>query len=360
MSRQRYLLLGDGSSPHLLKWVKELVKYFDVYLISLREIQKEIFGLVDRDHLFYITCGRLHTKGRNLLFFLHLPKIIKIIKKINPTFVNAHYLTSYGLAAALVQHWCSGKFFLVQSTWGTDILVTPLKNWLFSISTRYSLNRARLITSDSEFMSEKIRQYTTTPVLTFTFGLDRLPTLDPKQKQKGLFFSNRILSENYNIDEVLLFFSKIAQREKNAQLIIANDGEQRFELEDLARRLQITDRVRFNGFLSTEKQEEWYRKAEFFISIPTSDSTSVSLLEAMAYGCIPIVSDIPANHEWVTDGSAGIFYSQEMDFETLQKFRTNENITMEKNRKLICEKAIFPESIHKFSQYLMKQIEVIQ
>ena len=46
-------------------------------------------------------------------------------------------------------------------------------------------------------------------------------------------------------------------------------------------------------------------KEELYISIPTSDSTSVTLLEAMAAGSLPIVSDLPANREWIEDGKNG-------------------------------------------------------
>jgi glycosyltransferase involved in cell wall biosynthesis len=40
-----------------------------------------------------------------------------------------------------------------------------------------------------------------------------------------------------------------------------------------------------------------------------SDGTSVSLLEAMAAGCVPVLSDLPANREWVVDGLNGFLVS---------------------------------------------------
>lgn len=356
MSRPKYLLLGDGSSPHMVKWVKELVKYFEVYLISLREIRPEITSLVEYDHLFYFN-SRLKTGGGNLGFLIHLPRILLTIKKVNPTFLNAHYLTSYGLTAAIAIQLSSKKNFLIQSTWGTDVLVTPLKNRFFYTTARYSLNKAQLITSDSECMSTKIQILTRTPVVTFSFGLDKLPKYEKSQKQKGLFFSNRILSKNYNVDEILRFFSGIAFQDKEARLVIANDGEMRQELEDLVRKMKIDAQVSFTGFLSTSKQEEWYKKAEFFISIPTSDSTSVSLLEAMAHGCVPVVSDIPANREWIMDESHGILYARDLTLEILENIRLRENEIIDKNRKLISEKAIFPESILNFSKFLLQQIK---
>jgi L-malate glycosyltransferase len=45
--------------------------------------------------------------------------------------------------------------------------------------------------------------------------------------------------------------------------------------------------------------------AEVFVSVPSSDATSVALLQAMAAGCFPIVSDLPAQRELVEDGVNG-------------------------------------------------------
>jgi len=44
---------------------------------------------------------------------------------------------------------------------------------------------------------------------------------------------------------------------------------------------------------------------DVYVSAARSDTTSVSLLEAMACGLFPIVTDIPANREWIVDGESG-------------------------------------------------------
>lgn len=60
------------------------------------------------------------------------------------------------------------------------------------------------------------------------------------------------------------------------------------------------------AFLAKEENLYYYSSAMFYISIPKSDGTSISLLEAMAYGCIPITSDLPANKEWINHLENGI------------------------------------------------------
>ena len=45
--------------------------------------------------------------------------------------------------------------------------------------------------------------------------------------------------------------------------------------------------------------------AEVFVSVPSSDGTSVALLQAMAAGAFPIVSDLATQREWIDDGVNG-------------------------------------------------------
>jgi len=53
------------------------------------------------------------------------------------------------------------------------------------------------------------------------------------------------------------------------------------------------------------------------VSVPESDATSISLLEAMAFGCVPVVSDLPANREWIQNGVNGIIADNlDIDFIT--------------------------------------------
>jgi glycosyltransferase involved in cell wall biosynthesis len=71
-------------------------------------------------------------------------------------------------------------------------------------------------------------------------------------------------------------------------------------LEALADREGIREWVRFEGFVEEARLRALYREAEYYVSLSLSDSTSQSLLEAMAAGLFPIVTDIAGNREWIT------------------------------------------------------------
>jgi glycosyltransferase involved in cell wall biosynthesis len=50
---------------------------------------------------------------------------------------------------------------------------------------------------------------------------------------------------------------------------------------------------------------DYFKNADVYLSCALSDGTSVSLLEAMAYGLPVVATDAPGNREWVVPGRGG-------------------------------------------------------
>jgi glycosyltransferase involved in cell wall biosynthesis len=349
---KKYLIIGDAENTHTVKWVRALVPWFEVSVISSKSTHPDIHKLIPKDRIHEFKLNVL-PEGGNYHLLMKLPAIRRIIRSIRPDFVNAHYITSHGFVAALVKKFTRMKFTLIQSAWGSDILVTPFRNRGYRLLTRFILNSGDMVTSDSRFMTEVIHRLTTTRTMTFAFGLEHMPAYDPSKKEEFLFFSNRMLSANYNIGEIIRFFSRIAAIEPKAQLIISHDGDLRKPLEEYVNKMGLEKRVQFLGFIREEEQEIHYRRAQFYLSIPASDATSVSLLEAMAHGCIPIVSDIPANHEWITEAVNGLFYKEgETGMKDLVSILNQKKDVVHVNREIIQKRAIFPDLIRHYVEQI--------
>jgi glycosyltransferase involved in cell wall biosynthesis len=58
-------------------------------------------------------------------------------------------------------------------------------------------------------------------------------------------------------------------------------------------------RVRFLGGVGGAALRAELARAQVYVSMSRSDGTSISLLEALASGLYPIVSDLPQNREWI-------------------------------------------------------------
>jgi glycosyltransferase involved in cell wall biosynthesis len=110
----------------------------------------------------------------------------------------------------------------------------------------------------------------------------------------------------YNIDVVLHAMARVRERVANARLLVVGDGRLRPQLDALAHRLALGDGVTFVGFVSQDALRQALAGAEVFVSVPSSDATSVALLQAMGTGSFPIVSGLPSQQELVEDGVRGL------------------------------------------------------
>lgn len=339
--QNKYIIFSDGKSPHTLKWISELSSYFELYLISLNGYSQDILEYIPKERVIVLNEG-VNVSGGNFKLLMKYFDLLKVVKEINPKYFNAHYLSSYGFLGALIKRELP-NIKLIVSTWGTDILLTPFENRVKLLVARYALKVANLITSDSYFMSDKISDiYKNDKTITFPFGL-RDFEVENIVKDEHLIFSNRALSANYNIDKVIEWF---ATTDNNYKLVIANSGELLSTLKKQVASLQIEKRVEFVGFLTQREQTNYYKNAKYYISIPSSDSTSVSLLEAMRYGCYPIISNLPANREWIINGFNGKFFTSHLN---LPLGDEHSGVI---NQQIIKNNAIFSKSIQEYTDQL--------
>lgn len=354
----RYVVLGDGQSPHLLKWISTLAQVggpeLELSVVSSRGLLPGIEALIPQQR-----CLLLHTRpdaaGGNASLLLHLPRVAAWLKRVQPDVLHAHYLSSHGTLAWLAQALWWVKGTLVTSAWGSDVLLTPRNSRIMRRLTVAVLSASALSTSDSEHMADEMRALGARRIRVFPFGLPALPRLaDDQEREPGLFFSNRGLEPIYRIDRVLRLFARVADRWPQARLVVANQGGLRSSLQSLAASLKISSRVEFVGLLNPQQQAAWYDRAQWHVSLPESDSVSVSVLEAMAHGCIPLLSDLPANRELIDDGRNGLILPIE-DGDAHRHFAAHQADLMERaasisrsNRAWVAEHGLFPPHVQAF------------
>jgi glycosyltransferase involved in cell wall biosynthesis len=86
---------------------------------------------------------------------------------------------------------------------------------------------------------------------------------------------------------------------------IAGEGALLETLTQQAERLGIGDRVHFHGRVEPAQLPALLKSCNVYVSMPITEGVSASLFEAMACGCYPIVSDLPANRFWIAHGDNG-------------------------------------------------------
>ncbi len=244
-----------------------------------------------------------------LKYALSVPRISKIAKTVKPDLVNAHFVPNYGLIGALLK-----IHPLVVSTWGSDVLISPQKSRLQKLRAQYVLKRADLVTADSSVSAEAVHRLGVEreKVVTYPMGVARnlIGTQEKKDKPYLLIMSNRRLEPLYDVVTLMKAIPLvIGQVKKDVRFVIIGEGSLKSDLLNLAVKLKAEGHVEFKGIVSRQELIKHYQDADIYVSTSLSDSTSVSLLEAMNFGLIPIVANIPGNREWIEDGKNGFLFS---------------------------------------------------
>jgi glycosyltransferase involved in cell wall biosynthesis len=90
---------------------------------------------------------------------------------------------------------------------------------------------------------------------------------------------------------------------RDLEVTFASPGPELPTVQGLADKLlpdALRQRIRFCNGLARAQLVEELQRSQVYVSLSRSDGTSSSLLEAMACGAFPVISDIPQNREWVT------------------------------------------------------------
>lgn len=322
----RLLLIGSTQSDRHLR------NYY--YLI--RDQFQEILIITGSDIDFCKSIKLDFTLKNPLTILKSVKKLKRIINEFDPAIIHVHQANTYCFITSLANR---GQKPQVLTVWGSDILLLPKRGGLYKYIVKKGLRSSDKITADAQFIQDEIEDLVgKVDFTTANFGI-ALPNIevDPTKKQK-VIYSNRLHESLYNIDKIILAFIEFNKQHPEWKLIIAGSGPDTNYLKELASRLP-DDSYSFVGFVNSKTNFNHYKNASLFVSIPSSDGTSISLLEAMSCAAIPILSDLPANNEWIKSGYNGIIVTDVLENAFEEALKLDISKVAKLNKAIIAKKA---------------------
>jgi len=302
----KLLFLGDAQSIHFIRWVRFFAERgHQVYAWSAEPPKEEIPGY-----------RRLFPRlpGRVLGYPSLVPGLKKDIAGLGPDLINAHFVPNYGFIGAL-----ANAQPLVITTWGSDVLISPKRSFLHRFRAKYSLSKARLVTADSRSAAVEVLYLGVDKdkLLVRPMGVERTFVEEGKKrvlspKDPLTILSCRRLEKLYDVETLIRALARLKSRQ-NWRALIVGTGSQKPKLEGLTSRLGISNQVSFLRELSTADYRKMLLESDIYVSTALSDSTSVSLLEAMAARLACLVTEIPGNGEWITVMENGLTFVPKND-----------------------------------------------
>jgi len=309
----RVVVLGYHGSVHTRRWAAHLAgEGHDLHVVTCGGHTEDAGRFAAPYSVHDLRAPRMKKAG----YLAKLSPARRTIRRLDPDVVHVHYATSYGLLGL-----ASGVRPLIVTAHGDDLLVAPRNPVMGRLVSRV-LRSADLITVPGQHMkdaAEALLRGRTRPIQVFQYGVEssRLARLSAAVRQNERhesapvarplrIVSVRPLLRPYRIDVLLDAVALLIDRGVDCVCDVIGSGPESRKLQRRAAELGIDEAVTFRGQVPEQDVERALASADVYVSVAETDGTSLALLEALALGAVPVVSDIPANSQWVTHGLNGV------------------------------------------------------
>lgn len=119
------------------------------------------------------------------------------------------------------------------------------------------------------------------------------------------------LERKKGIHYLIRAFQRISHMD--VELVIVGEGPQKSTIDDLIRKLKLCNKVRLMGTLQQDKLYRIYTQSHIFILLSDFEAHSIALTEAMAFGLVPVVTNVGGNKYLVHDGLNGFLVKHPVD-----------------------------------------------
>jgi glycosyltransferase involved in cell wall biosynthesis len=290
----RILVVGNAASPHVRRWVRALHE-------AGHEVCCSGFGELADDELPMRSLGSSSLSHRR--YVLGIPALRRTLHAFRPDVVHAHFVASYGLMTMAVVR----SVPVVQFAWGSDVLSLERQSWWQRQMVIRALRKAAAVVFDAELVGARVRAYAPDARAELvTFGPELAWTSAPRSERPSVL-SPRGMKPLYNVAVIVEAFAMFSESHPEWRLDVLTAGDDPEEYRRIAERHpDVAPRITFWPELSRDDLQRRFLEAAIFCSVPSTDATSAALLEGMASGAFPIVSNLPANRAWIENGRNGL------------------------------------------------------
>lgn len=284
-------------------------------------------------------------------------QMVSLIEENLPcTFIN-NFAGCGFLAAALLKKIYPDKIKIIsvihndnKSLFDAHMLMAHYVDAIFCVSNQIREHMSSLYSYDYDkyFFKE---QPIEVEVYNFLAPIDNMPL--------RIGYAARLVKQQKRADLLIDLIKILEEKNINYLFQIAGDGECLEIIQNYIRGHKLLDRVELLGRVVKSKMSEFWKRQDVFVNISEYEGTSLSMLEAMSYNCVPVVTDVSGAKEFISHGING-FICQINDFSKMAEYieklsldRKMLQIFGKRSREVIVKKCNVEEYITYWTKYLI-------
>jgi glycosyltransferase involved in cell wall biosynthesis len=166
----------------------------------------------------------------------------------------------------------------------------------------------------SDAIAEKLTQmlpHRVSDIVTMPYGVAIPERLDRRYSPSGqplkLVYAGRLEESQKRVSDLLALARLLHNAGVDFTLRIVGDGEAAGDMKSAVSRLgaDLQTRIFFTGRLSHDKMHSVWQEADVCLLVSSYEGTSISMLEAMANGCVPVVTEVSGTSAVIQPGQNG-------------------------------------------------------
>ena len=296
---------GFGGAERLIFDLVSNIKEYRFSVIGLKGdgILKE---KLEKSGIAVYTLG-----GTNTFDFRVFPRLLTLLKRLKPDLIHTHLIKANWLGRI------AGRTLnipVISTIHNIYTFMNPFERMVERFTAPLSINIvcSRTVlkmnsTLIGDFYQGVINNGVDVPKITSGLNLNKLLTisrLDMRQKRTDILIRG---------------FSLLAREFPGLHLTIVGEGRDRNKLELLTKKLGLTNRVKFTGFIPVDN--DLLKNSGIFVLVSEFEGLPYSLLEAMASGLVPVVSNVGGIRDVVIDGVNGLLLYKNSPAEVYEKIK---------------------------------------
>jgi glycosyltransferase involved in cell wall biosynthesis len=239
---------------------------------------------------------------------------VRALRSQSYDIVNSHFVLPTGIVGDFIAH-RAGKPHVV-SVHGGDLYdpskwLSPHAHATLRWTIRRLVRRASLVVGQSTNTIDNLARFysCTTPVERIPLGIPAHAVPSPARARFRIDASASVLItvcrlvRRKGLEQLLQLLQRL--EDLDCVLIVVGTGPQKQELEELAARLGVAERIRFLGWVSEDDKFAALASADVFVSTSQHEGFGLMYLEAMACGLPVVTYDNGGQTDFLRDGETG-------------------------------------------------------
>lgn len=279
-----------------------VMKGHEVHIITLLDKQMQKIEMMEG---FYVHHIIRHSRTPLISSALYFTSIFVNIKRICPDIIHCQSLSA-GWIPFLLKIFLKTPYVIYGR--GSDIYT----NYRFkNIILRLAIKNANSVIALTEDMKKEMNKIDRQDVFVIPNGItiddycENSPNIIRRRDNEKIILFVGGLRSVKGVNYLICAMKDVIEKYPNARLILVGDGEERRNLENLADKLNLNQKITFVGNIPNKDVSKYMKEADIFVLPSLSEGFPVVILEAMASGLPIVTTKIRGIPEIVKEGING-------------------------------------------------------